>query len=73
MRGDAELGENAYSDIIGIGIVAELKNASSSSTCDVVVALFLLSRLSNRFVSLSNICRFFNSFARFFNSFPLMP
>ena len=45
MRGDAELGENAYSDIIGIGIVAELKNVSSSSTCDVVVALFLLSRL----------------------------
>ena len=87
-RGEAELGEKkaasmpividvaAFPDV-GMGIIAEGDDASSvppePPPPPLVPLAFLLSLLSSRFVSLSNICLFFSSFARFFSSFPLIP
>ena len=78
-RGDAELGEKNTPPtfvlftgalfalfVAGIGIVAVEIVVSSPPP-------FALACLLSLLCSLSNICRFFNSFARFFSSFPLMP
>ena len=78
-RGDAELGEKNNPPtfvlftgtllalfVAGIGIVAVEIVVSSPPP-------FALACLLSLLCSLSNICRFFNSFARFFSSFPLMP